>query len=417
MAYTLHSSASRTCSSQLRAHPLRLTCHSSTSLTAPGPQQQRRHGNPSRFRNSLQKCWKVLATAADPPQEKRTRSPSRFSDLAADDEPSDRIARPRANAESAAIPPTRTYRPASGSPVGSPIASPVGSPVASPVGSPMGSPIGPPVGSPTGSPAGSPVGAAYTSSRPSPAPTPGPIAESIRRNVPRRVSGPVEEERLPYPVAPPSPLPESVNGSAAGSGSEPSEEAVELSVKETSAVRQRLNKKLSEANSYVRHLKRQLDERDAKLVDGMSELAMVGQELKALIELVRMISKEHAVGRPIPKIGDRYAHAVLGTRLEALLVRTELKILDVDSIRVRPVKLRWYGMAQDVRVMGSFDSWTRGEQMSCETTGAENEFSCTLMLRPGKYEIKFVVDGEWRVTDTFPMVGEGFEANNVLVVE
>ena len=55
------------------------------------------------------------------------------------------------------------------------------------------------------------------------------------------------------------------------------------------------------------------------------------------------------------------------------------------------------------RVMGSFDGWTRGESLSPALVGTETapglgtEFSGDLRLRPGRYEIKFVVDGVWQV--------------------
>lgn len=34
-----------------------------------------------------------------------------------------------------------------------------------------------------------------------------------------------------------------------------------------------------------------------------------------------------------------------------------------------------------------------------------------------RYEIKFLVDGDWRISPEFPTVGEGMMGNNLLVVE
>lgn len=39
---------------------------------------------------------------------------------------------------------------------------------------------------------------------------------------------------------------------------------------------------------------------------------------------------------------------------------------------------------QDVQVMGSFDGWTRGEQLSPESTGTFTKFAATIKLRPGR---------------------------------
>ncbi|KAG1334736.1 putative protein PTST, chloroplastic [Cocos nucifera] len=74
-------------------------------------------------------------------------------------------------------------------------------------------------------------------------------------------------------------------------------------------------------------------------------------------------------------------------------------------------------MAECVQVMGSFDGWTQGEEMSPEYSGDYARFSTILKLRPGRYEIKFLVDGEWQLSPELPTVGEGMMKNNLLVVE
>lgn len=95
--------------------------------------------------------------------------------------------------------------------------------------------------------------------------------------------------------------------------------------------------------------------------------------------------------------------------------------------------------------MGSFDGWSEGEHLSPEYTGSYTMFSTTLMLTPGRflsvhllwrlviylyystslilsiisyrYEIKFLVDREWKLSPEFPTVGEGLMENNLLIVE
>lgn len=97
--------------------------------------------------------------------------------------------------------------------------------------------------------------------------------------------------------------------------------------------------------------------------------------------------------------------------------------------------------------MGTFDGWSQGEHLSPEYTGSCTKFSTTLLLRPGRYhfcqlaeafethvitwsllltrkqklccryEIKFLVDGEWQLSPEFPIIGEGLTENNLLVVE
>jgi hypothetical protein len=108
------------------------------------------------------------------------------------------------------------------------------------------------------------------------------------------------------------------------------------------------------------------------------------------------------------------------------------RIKDVDMVQTREVDLVYYGMAEvsplvksfvtlypmfkwygsnmlkvyawfvellsgwtdsgkllcwkDGRVMGSFDGWTYGEQMSPESTGMYTRFTSTVKLRPGRWD-------------------------------
>ncbi|KAJ6867369.1 protein PTST [Populus alba x Populus x berolinensis] len=93
------------------------------------------------------------------------------------------------------------------------------------------------------------------------------------------------------------------------------------------------------------------------------------------------------------------------------------QIKDVDAAKSKEVSLFWCGMAESVQVMGSFDGWSQGEHLSPEYDGSFTKFSATLMLRPGRYEIKFLVDGDWQLSPEYPTIGEGLTENNLLIVE
>ena len=54
--------------------------------------------------------------------------------------------------------------------------------------------------------------------------------------------------------------------------------------------------------------------------------------------------------------------------------------------------------------------------MSPEEPSAYTTFSATMHLLPGTYEIKFLVDSQWRLAADWPETGEGLACNNVLVV-
>ncbi|XP_020975209.1 protein PTST, chloroplastic isoform X2 [Arachis ipaensis] len=157
--------------------------------------------------------------------------------------------------------------------------------------------------------------------------------------------------------------------------------------------REKLTKKLSEANQHNRFLKRQ-----------------------ALVQLAKEIAKS-GIPEGSRKINGKYIHSHLVTRLEAVHEQLMEQIKDVGAAQSKEVSIFWVGMAESVQVMGTFDGWSQGEHLSPEYTGSYTRFSTTLMLRPGRYEIKFLVDGEWKLSPEFPIIGEGLTKNNLLVVE
>nr|GMN19334.1 hypothetical protein TIFTF001_048600 [Ficus carica]GMN19379.1 hypothetical protein TIFTF001_048605 [Ficus carica] len=187
--------------------------------------------------------------------------------------------------------------------------------------------------------------------------------------------------------------------------------------------------KLSEANQQNRFLKRQLHVKEEALVDFKNELADVELEIQALVKLAEEIAKS-AIPEGTRKINGKYIQSHLLSRLEAVLEKLKEQIKDVGVAQSKEVPLFWYGVAENdhngcigytraksVQVMGTFDGWSQGEYLSPEYTGSYTKFSTTLLLRPGRYEIKFLVDGEWQLSPEFPTVGEGLTKNNLLVVE
>ncbi|CAL5369285.1 unnamed protein product [Camellia sinensis] len=197
--------------------------------------------------------------------------------------------------------------------------------------------------------------------------------------------------------------------------------------------REKLIKKLSEANQQNRFLKRQLHEKEGALVNFKSELAVMEQEIQALVAMADEIAK-YGIPERSRKINGKYIQSHLLSRLEAVHEKVQEQIKDVDAAESKEVSLFWCGMAEHlqelvkvqypevqletrVQVMGTFDGWSQGEDLSPEYNGYFTKFSTTLLLRPGRYEIKFLVDGEWQLSPEFPIVGEGLMKNNLLIVE
>ncbi|GAY43762.1 hypothetical protein CUMW_077010 [Citrus unshiu] len=201
--------------------------------------------------------------------------------------------------------------------------------------------------------------------------------------------------------------------------------------------RKKLMTKLSEANQQNRFLKRQLHIKEDALVDFKSELAVMELEMqchgkplmyeavsmflhvlgvKALVSLAEEIAQS-GIPEGSRKINGKFIQSHLLSRLEAVHEKLKEQIKDVIAVQSKEVPLFWCGMAQSVQVMGTFDGWSQGEHLSPEYNGSFTKFSTTLMLRPGRYEIKFLIDGEWQLSPEFPTVGEGLMKNNLLIVE
>ncbi|KAG8373798.1 hypothetical protein BUALT_Bualt11G0062600 [Buddleja alternifolia] len=180
--------------------------------------------------------------------------------------------------------------------------------------------------------------------------------------------------------------------------------------------RSKLVKKLSEANQQNRFLKRQLQVKEEALVNFKNELAAIELEIQGLVSLADEIAN-YSIPDGSRKINGKYIQSHLLSRLEAVHKKLEEQIKDVDAAQAQEVALFWHGVAESVQVMGSFNGWFQGEHLSPEYTDSYTTFSTTLMLRPGRYEIKFFVDGEWQLSPELPTVGEGLMQNNLLVVE
>eukprot|EP00250_Pteridium_aquilinum_P018286 c24023_g1_i3 orf=398-1153(-) len=80
---------------------------------------------------------------------------------------------------------------------------------------------------------------------------------------------------------------------------------------------------------------------------------------------------------------------------------------------LRTVRIVWPNPASEVFLAGSYDGWTSWRRMEKSSAGV---YVTALQLYPGQYEMKFIVNGEWRVDPNRPISwASGFE-NNVLMV-
>ena len=82
------------------------------------------------------------------------------------------------------------------------------------------------------------------------------------------------------------------------------------------------------------------------------------------------------------------------------------KVAGSDSIR-RVILSLTAASGKAVSVAGSFNDWDP-EATRMTDSLESGRYQCTLMLAPGSYEYKFVIDGDWMLDDTNP----NFAAND-----
>ncbi|XP_048127531.1 protein PTST homolog 3, chloroplastic [Rhodamnia argentea] len=102
----------------------------------------------------------------------------------------------------------------------------------------------------------------------------------------------------------------------------------------------------------------------------------------------------------------------------------ELQAAEESLSGLKEVQIEYSGNGDIVEVAGSFNGWHHPIKMdphssatATNTIGKSRYWSTMLWLYPGTYEIKFIVDGEWRIDPQKESVTRGTICNNVLRVD
>ncbi|XP_056172406.1 protein PTST homolog 3, chloroplastic isoform X3 [Syzygium oleosum] len=104
----------------------------------------------------------------------------------------------------------------------------------------------------------------------------------------------------------------------------------------------------------------------------------------------------------------------------------ELQAAEESLSGLKEVQIEYSGNGDIVEVAGSFNGWHHPIKMNPhpfatakDTIGSRRSryWSTMLWLYPGTYEIKFIVDGEWRIDPQKESVTRGTICNNVLQVD
>ncbi|GLU17167.1 hypothetical protein SLE2022_335600 [Rubroshorea leprosula] len=118
---------------------------------------------------------------------------------------------------------------------------------------------------------------------------------------------------------------------------------------------------------------------------------------------------------------NRAKLAVLEGKMALSIIDTQ-KIVEqkqrrIDDARralqlLRTAYIVWLNSASEVLLAGSFDGWATQRKMERSRTGV---FSPYLKLYPGRYEIKFIVDGKWMIDPLRPIVHNNGHENNLII--
>ncbi|XP_065034519.1 protein PTST homolog 3, chloroplastic-like isoform X2 [Musa acuminata AAA Group] len=102
----------------------------------------------------------------------------------------------------------------------------------------------------------------------------------------------------------------------------------------------------------------------------------------------------------------------------------ELHAAEGNLNGLKEVRIDYWANGQIIEVAGSFNGWQHRVRMDHHPSskhinppGKPMLWSTVLWLYPGVYEIKFIVDGEWRIDSQWEIITSGGITNNVLRVD
>ncbi|ESQ34347.1 hypothetical protein EUTSA_v10007340mg [Eutrema salsugineum] len=184
----------------------------------------------------------------------------------------------------------------------------------------------------------------------------------------------------------------------------------------TTHIKSRLQNLQSELSSVLHSLRSHPDEvvtsKDSEINSENLETLSDDWEFKEN-EIIHAQNKLRSTRAKLAVLEGKMAMAIIDAQK---IVREKQRKIDHASRALRLLRtasIVWPNSASEVLLTGSFDGWSTQRKMKKAQNGV---FSLSLKLYPGKYEIKFIVDGQWKVDPLRPIVtSDGYE-NNLLIV-
>ncbi|XP_024465404.1 protein PTST homolog 2, chloroplastic isoform X3 [Populus trichocarpa] len=161
----------------------------------------------------------------------------------------------------------------------------------------------------------------------------------------------------------------------------------------------------------------------SRLHDLELELSSVLQSLKSNTGESESQEVENEIMNAQDKLRSTRAKIAVSEGKIALAIIDAQKVVEEKQKRIddacralqllRTACIVWPSSASEVFLAGSFDGWATQRRMEKSSVGI---FSLYLKLYPGRYEIKFIVDGEWRLDPLRPIVHNNGYENNLLII-
>ncbi|KAJ6721809.1 PROTEIN PTST-like protein 3 CHLOROPLASTIC [Salix viminalis] len=182
-------------------------------------------------------------------------------------------------------------------------------------------------------------------------------------------------------------------------------------------VRSRLHDLELELSSVLQSLKSNTGESVSQKVDN-------GRASDDLLKLSDALEfQENEIINAQDKLRSTRAKIAVSEGKIALAIIDAQKVVEEKQKRIDDVSralqvlrtacIVWPGSASVVFLTGSFDGWAIQRRMEKSSLGV---FSLYLKLFPGRYEIKFIVDDEWKIDPLRPIVHNNGYENNLLII-
>eukprot|EP00252_Welwitschia_mirabilis_P013466 TRINITY_DN29617_c0_g1_i1.p1 TRINITY_DN29617_c0_g1~~TRINITY_DN29617_c0_g1_i1.p1 ORF type:complete len:202 (-),score=49.02 TRINITY_DN29617_c0_g1_i1:120-656(-) len=157
---------------------------------------------------------------------------------------------------------------------------------------------------------------------------------------------------------------------------------------------------------------------DTEWLDGESNLEDIQKASDALefqeTEIMKLRDKLRSTRARLSALEGRMTMEL--EDLRQVIAEKQKMLTDAQKILcvMKTARIVWPNSASEVLLAGSFDGWTGKRKMEKSDAGV---FVLSLLLYPGRYEIKFIVDGIWRVDPQRPVVYNNGHENNLLIIK